>query len=116
VAGEGDARLSAHLAVKYDSWSKACGQANRPLRPQIRPCGQSNLANNLFASSCDSRRPIIAFATRAPGQQVVEDRSDPADPKAENKTLDVEAARTCEVEEARRVPVVHLRWYRTMRM
>src|SRR5262249_52567704 len=23
----------------------------------------SNLANNLFASSCDSRRPIISFAT-----------------------------------------------------
>src|SRR5215467_14304863 len=28
-------------------------------------CGllQASLANNLFASSCDSRRPIISFAT-----------------------------------------------------
>ena len=62
MAGEGDARSSADLAVKYDSWSKV-GEATRPLRPQVRPCGQSNLANNLFASSCDNRRPIIDFDT-----------------------------------------------------
>jgi hypothetical protein len=27
-------------------------------------CPHSSLANNLFASSCDSRRPIIFFGTR----------------------------------------------------
>jgi hypothetical protein len=42
----------------------------------------------------------------AAGQQVVEDRSDAADPKAENNTLDVEAASAREVKEARRVPIV----------
>src|SRR5262249_35648408 len=26
-------------------------------------CPHSNFANNLFASACDSRRPIISFAT-----------------------------------------------------
>jgi hypothetical protein len=45
------ARSSAKLAVKHDSWSKACGQAARPLRPKVRRCRHSNLANNLFASS-----------------------------------------------------------------
>jgi hypothetical protein len=43
---------------------------------------------------------------RAAGQQVVEDRSNAADRKAENNTLDVEAAPAREVKEARRVPVV----------
>src|SRR5262245_38982129 len=43
---------------------------------------------------------------RAAGQQVVEDRSNAADPEAENNALDVEAAPAREVEEARRVPVV----------
>src|SRR6516225_949264 len=42
----------------------------------------------------------------AAGQQVVEDRSNAADRKAENNTLDVEAAPAREVKEARRVPVV----------
>ena len=43
---------------------------------------------------------------RVAGQQVVEDRSNAADRKAENNALDVEAAPAREVEEARRVPVV----------
>src|SRR6516164_7366470 len=43
---------------------------------------------------------------RAARQQVVEDRSNAADRKAENNTLDVEAAPAREIEEARRVPVV----------
>jgi len=36
VAGKGDARSSAELAVKHDSWSKVCGQAARRLRPKVR--------------------------------------------------------------------------------
>jgi hypothetical protein len=36
VAGKGDARSSAELAVKRDSWSKVCGQAARRLRPKVR--------------------------------------------------------------------------------
>src|SRR5262252_10947376 len=31
-----DARSSAELAVKHDSWSKVCGQAARRLRPKVR--------------------------------------------------------------------------------
>ena len=36
MAGKGDARSSAELAVKHDSWSKVCGQAARRLRPKVR--------------------------------------------------------------------------------
>ena len=36
MAGKGDARSSAELAVKHDSWSKVCGQAARRLRPTVR--------------------------------------------------------------------------------
>src|SRR6516162_1131135 len=43
---------------------------------------------------------------RAAGQQVVENRSNAADRKAENNALDVEAAPAREVKEAWRVPVV----------
>jgi hypothetical protein len=42
---------------------------------------------------------------RAASQQVVENRSNAADRKAENNALDVEAAPAREVKEARRVPV-----------
>src|SRR5262249_34808605 len=63
-------------------------------------------------------RPIMHFMVRrmavssrygqerAAGQQIVEDRSDAADRKAENKTLDVEAAPARQVKEAWRIPVV----------
>jgi hypothetical protein len=36
VAGKGDARSSAELAVKHDRWSKVCGQAAWRLRPKVR--------------------------------------------------------------------------------
>ena len=36
MAGKGDARSSAELAVKHDSWSKVCGQAARRIRPKVR--------------------------------------------------------------------------------
>jgi hypothetical protein len=59
----GTSRTSGNIRLKSAKWAKAeidqVTVTNRDFMSQT----SSNLANNLFASSCDNRRPIIAFGT-----------------------------------------------------
>jgi hypothetical protein len=78
VAGKGDARSSAELAVKHVSWSKACGQAARPLRPKVRRCRWSmrgddgqplRLLVDLTGPACDDfDKQIFGADEQVPGR------------------------------------------------